>query len=82
MYPNRTMCDVLEAMRGCYKTRNFAYLSGLIEEVQDMANRMESALSDKADVRSYKDERSELHEEIKKLREQKKALEKEVKKDA
>ena len=62
MYPNRTICDVLEAMRDCYKTRNFAYLHSLIEEAQNMANRMEASLSDKGDCERYLKERSELHE--------------------
>jgi len=45
-YLNRTLCDVLEEMRKCHETRNYSYLSGLIEEVQSMGNRMEAALSD------------------------------------
>lgn len=49
MYPNRTLCQVLEEMRGCYKSRNFASLMGLIEEAQSMGNRMESSLFDKKD---------------------------------
>jgi len=44
--PSRLICDVLYEMRACHKTRNYAYLNGLIEEVQTMANRMESALED------------------------------------
>ena len=31
---NRTLCSVLEEMRKCYETRNFAVLPGLIEEAQ------------------------------------------------
>ncbi|KKK47500.1 hypothetical protein LCGC14_3154540, partial [marine sediment metagenome] len=68
MYPNRSICEVLDGMRDCYKTRNFAYLLGLIEEAQYMANRMESTLSDKKDIKRMYKERSELYEEIEKLR--------------
>jgi uncharacterized protein YecA (UPF0149 family) len=58
-------------MRECYKTRNFNYLLGLIEEAQNMANRMEAALWD---VHDYE----RLHQEIKELKEEKKALKKEL----
>lgn len=44
--PYRAICDVLYEMRACHKTRNYGYLKGLIEEVQTMANRMESALEE------------------------------------
>ena len=47
---NRTMCDVLEDMRRCDKTRSYTLLAGLIEESQIMANRMEAALSDQKDL--------------------------------
>lgn len=46
MAPFRTMCEVLEEMRMCYTVRNFASMLGLIEEVQSMGNRMESALDE------------------------------------
>ena len=39
---NRYICTVLDEMRDCVKTSNFSYLSGLIEEAQSLANRMES----------------------------------------
>ncbi len=41
----RTVCSCLDDMRNCLKTNNFSYLSGLIEEVQYRANRMENALT-------------------------------------
>jgi len=43
---NRTLCSVLDEMRKCYETRNFAPLHGLIEEAQTYGNRMEAKLSD------------------------------------
>ena len=61
---NRYICDVLEAMRKCYETRNFSYLPGLIEEAQLLADRMEAGLGDKADVRYYGKKVSALKEEI------------------
>jgi hypothetical protein len=47
------MCAVLEEMRQCYKTRNFAALAGLIEEAQSMGNKMEAALGDRYDYQRW-----------------------------
>jgi DNA helicase TIP49 (TBP-interacting protein) len=44
------MCDVLYEMREAYKTRNFSYLKGLIEEAQTYANRMEAKLEQVKDI--------------------------------
>lgn len=63
---NRTWCDTLEAMRKCYKTRNFAGLLGLIEEQQDMANRMEAALSDQRSFKHYRDQAKKYKDQMKK----------------
>lgn len=51
--PNRYLCTVLQEMRTCYKTRNFSYLLGLIEEAQVMGDRMESALGEKSDYQAW-----------------------------
>ena len=56
-------------MRTCVKTSNFSYLSGLIEEAQSLANRMESRLYEIKDF-------ERLHEDIRKLKAEKKKLEK------
>ena len=77
---NRYLCDALEDMRMCFKTRNFSYLEGLIEEVQSMGNRMESAIRDKKDCGYLVDDIKRLIEQKKKLKKQKKKLEKEVEK--
>lgn len=62
--PNRTLCSVLDSMRKAYETRNFSYLPGLIEEAQDMANRMEASLYDSSDYKhiqtKVKDAKKEL----------------------
>ena len=65
---NRTICDVLEEMRKCYDSRNFASLMGLIEEAQSMANRMESGLNDKNDIKEINEEWHKAKEKLKKLR--------------
>ena len=70
---NRYMCEVLDEMRTCTKTLNFAILPSLIEEVQTMANRMEMALSDMKDLETLKDDIHEKKEELK-------VLEKKIKK--
>ena len=70
---NRYVCEVLEEMRTCTKTLNFAVIPSLIEEVQTMANRMEMALSDMKDLETLKDDIHEKKEELK-------VLEKKIKK--
>lgn len=47
---NRMLCDVLEDMRRCDKTKNYSSLAGLVEEAQVMGYRMESALADQKDL--------------------------------
>ena len=64
---NRYICEVLEEMRTCTKTLNFAVIPSLIEEVQTMANRMEMALSDMKDLETLKDDIHEKKEELKVL---------------
>ena len=63
---NRYICSVLDEMRDCVKTSNFSYLSGLIEEAQSLANRMESRLYEIKDF-------EKLHEDIRKLKAEKKS---------
>ena len=70
MYPNRLLCEVLEEMRKCYESRNFAHLLGLVEEAQMMANRMEAGLQDHKDLMSLSKQRHELSEEVRKLNDQ------------
>lgn len=54
---NRYMCSVLDEMRNCVETSNFSGLSGLIEEAQSYANRMENGLANarSASVAAYKE---------------------------
>lgn len=78
-YPNRTRCDVLEDMRKCYNTYNFAGIFWLIEELQSIGNKMESGLQDKGNVVDWGDRRRELKVEIKELERKKKDLELDIK---
>lgn len=66
---NRTLCSVLEEMRKCYETRNFAILPGLIEEAQTYGNRMEAKLSDVKDYERLKKRYKKLKEAVRKLEE-------------
>ncbi len=66
--PNRTICEVLEAMRQSNNTRNFSYLDGLIEEAQYLANRMEAALWDQRDFKRTQEKHKDLREEVKQLK--------------
>jgi chaperonin cofactor prefoldin len=72
--PNRTLCQVLDEMRECTKTLNFSYLQGLIEEVQSLANRMESKLYDLKDYEYKMKELKRIKNEIKELEEKKEVL--------
>lgn len=75
---NRTFCDVLEEIRMCHKTRNYAHLAGLVEELQTLGNRMESGLGDKKDLKAMNDEWSEKKRELRKLSEEHKCLESKI----
>lgn len=66
--PNRYLCDVLDEMRDCYKTRNFSYLMGLVEEAQTLGERMEAALEDKKDYNHWYKKKKEEQTEFSKLR--------------
>lgn len=61
---SRTMCSILDDMRKCVDTRNFSYLSGLIEEAQWGANRMEAAINDKKRVSYYSEYLSQVKEKL------------------
>ena len=74
-YVNRTLCDVLNDMRKCSTTMNFAPLMSLIEEAQIYGNRMESGLSDKGDIKAMNKEWSELKNKLKELRKEVKEVE-------
>jgi len=67
LYPNRTICSVLDEMRKCYEVRNFSGLMGLIEEVQILANRMEAGLNDEYDARLAHKKLTRLKTEVKEL---------------
>ena len=69
--PNRTMCDVLEDMRGCVKVLNFSPILSLITECQIMGNRMESKLYTIKDFEF-------LEKEIKRLEKKKVSLKKDA----
>lgn len=64
---NRYLCDVLEDMRKCQETLNFAPLKSLIEEAQILGSRMEAALGDNRDILKLNEERHKLKQEYKKL---------------
>lgn len=75
------MCDVLTEMRNLGDKLNAATVNNykqimpfLIEEVQSMGNRMESALADNNDIRHYIKVISKLKKEIKKLEQKKEDL--------
>lgn len=76
---NRYICDVLEEMRKLVEFGNTVPLRGLIEEAQSLANRMESALSDKRDFISLNKETALAKRAYKKLEREYKELEAKVK---
>lgn len=75
----RLLCDVLEEMRKCDKTKNFAPFAGLIEEVQILGNRMETGLGAKKDLEYYEKEVKDIGKIVDKLREEAKELKPDVK---
>jgi len=54
-------------MRTCDKMKNYSFLSGLIEEAQVLANRMESGLEEFKGIRAGEQYRLNLRDEIKAL---------------
>lgn len=66
---SRLACDVLEELRTCHKTRNYAVVRGLVEELQAMFNRMEAALenysSDYGSIRSLREDMREARKKEK-----------------
>jgi predicted nucleic acid-binding Zn-ribbon protein len=80
VFTNRTMCEVLEEIRKLDKVKNYSGLLGLVEEIQSMANRMESALHDQKDVVKLKEGLKELKKEYKKALQEYQDLEKKLKK--
>lgn len=75
-YVNRTLCNVLEAMRSMDKTKNYSMLLSLVEEGQLLANRMESKLDDRKEVEDWTEVREEMKRDMKQLQKEIKALEK------
>lgn len=72
---NRYLCDVLDEMIACYKTRNFSPLEGLIEEARILGKRMEAGLDDIADADYMRKSIRALKKEIKELEDKKEKLE-------
>jgi len=81
-YSTRYLCDILTDMRKMHETHNYSYMSGLIEELQYRANRMEKAIEDLNDIKYQENRRTELKAEIKVLRAKKRELKTEVEPNA
>jgi len=77
----RTLCDVLDEMRKAYKTYNFSYLPGLIEEIQHLGNRMEAALEEGHQVEYYHAKAKEAEAEYKEVKARLEELQKQLPKD-
>ena len=76
--PNRLVCNVLDEMRECSKTRNFSYLDGLIEEVQTLVNRMEGKLLDNKELGELDERIREAKADLKGLKQKIKITEEEL----
>lgn len=74
-FPNRSICSILDDLRKAHETRNYSYLTGIIEELQWAGNRMEASLGDIQDINQWKKERTKLRREITKLEHKKDSLE-------
>lgn len=51
----------------CHKTRNYLYLEGLIEEAQNLANRMEAALWDQKEFKRTQKRHKRLKKEVEEM---------------
>ena len=78
---NRTYCDTLREMRAILKRssvwtwhRDRKILYSLVEECQTYGNRMEAGLDYKRDLNYLHEERKKLREQVKTLKEERKAL--------
>jgi len=78
-YLNRTLCGVLEDMRKCDSTKNYAMLAGLIEEAQILGSRMEDGLGDRKDLLKLNVEMSKAKKAYRALEKEYKALMEKVK---
>ncbi len=76
--PNRLVCNVLEEMRNCSKTKNYSYLDGLIEEVQTLVNRMEAKLHDSKEAEDLNEDIREGKVELKRLKQKIKLAEEDL----
>ena len=68
--PNRLVCNVIEEMRVCSKTRNYSYMDGLTEEVQTLVNRMEGKLLDNKELGELDERIREAKTELKRLKQE------------
>ena len=75
---NRLVCNVLDEMRECSKTRNFSYLDGLIEEVQTLVNRMEGKLLDNKELGELDERIRESKIDLKRLKQKIKIAEEDL----
>lgn len=66
-YPLRTWCSIIEDLKSCFKSRNFSYMLGLLEELQYAGDKMEAALEGKRDIQDWSERRSNLDREIENL---------------
>lgn len=78
---SRTICNVLQEMRALNETRNYSLLLSHIEEIQSMANRMETALTEGKELHDREECLKNLKKEIRKLEAERNKLKEEVKKD-
>ena len=76
---NRTVCDVLTEMRTMDTKRNYSMINSHIEEIQVLANRMESKLYEYKEVRQGNDHIKKLKAEIKELETKREQLRREHK---
>jgi len=65
--PSRYLCDVLDEIKTCYKTRNFTPVEGLVEEARIIGRRMEAALSDQHTLEGMRRALKEAKQELTQL---------------
>ena len=76
--PNRLVCNVIEEMRVCSKTRTYSSMDGLTEEVQTLVNRMEAKLFDFKEFEDLNESIREAKADLKRLKQKIKIAEEEI----
>lgn len=75
---NRFLCDVLDDMLKCDKTKNYSMIESLVEEARMLGRRMETALADQKDLKRLSEDTAKARKKFKKLKAECEKLESQI----